>query len=167
MPLWLIGMMGSGKSTVGKLLSSRLGVEFVDTDLMVEEQTGRTIPEIWEEEGEESFRLREAAAVAETALRDLAIVATGGGVVLHEPSVEMMRSSGVVVWLDAEPVTLAARIGFGRGRPLLDSANRVERLAELAADRGHDYAAACHHRVVTDDRSLTEVVNEVEVLWNA
>lgn len=166
-PLWLIGMMGSGKSTVGKVLSSRLGVEFVDTDLMVEEQTGRTIPEIWEEEGEESFRLREAAAVAETARRDLAIVATGGGVVLHEPSVEVMRSSGVVVWLDAEPATLAARIGFGRGRPMLDSANRVERLAELAADRGPDYAAASHHRVVTDDRTVTEVVDELEVLWNA
>lgn len=167
MPLWLIGMMGTGKSTAGRVLSSRLGVEFVDTDLMVEEQTGRTIPEIWEEEGEESFRIREAAAVAEAARHDLAIVATGGGVVLHVPSVEVMRSSGVVVWLDAEATTLAARIGFGPGRPLLDAADRVERLAELAAGRRPEFAAASHHRVVTDDRTVTEVVDELEALWTA
>jgi shikimate kinase len=158
-------MMGSGKTTAGRVLSIRLGVEFVDTDQMVEELSGRSISETWEAEGEDRFRLREASAVAEAALHLAAVVATGGGVVLHAPNVEVMRSTGVVAWLDAEPATLAARIGFGRGRPLLDSTDRTERLAELTSTRRSGYAAACHHRVETENRTVTEVVDELERLW--
>ncbi len=164
-PLWLIGMMGSGKTTAGLALSSRLNTEFVDTDRFVEEMTGRTIPEIWENEGEESFRSHEAEAVAMASSHQTAVVATGGGVVLYEPNVEVMRATGTVVWLDAEPATLLVRTGGGMGRPLLDSTDRSERLAGLAAARRPAYSAASHHRVVTDDRTVSEVVDELVELW--
>lgn len=162
--LWLIGMMGSGKTTVGRLVAGRLGVAFRDTDTMVEEESGRSIPELWAEAGEAGFRVWERRAVA-TASSSPAVVATGGGAVIDRSNVAIMRRGGVVVWLAADPATLAARIGSGDGRPLLAGEDPHASLALLARQRAPWYEAAAHHVVVTDDKAPSEVADEVEALW--
>lgn len=163
--LWLIGMMGAGKSVVGRLAAERLGRGFADTDEEIERRMRRSIPEVWEAHGEAGFRAVEAAAVAALAGTG-AVVATGGGVVTRPENVTVMRRSGLVVWLEADPATLAARVGRGQGRPLLAGGAPVEeRLAALAAERRAAYAAAAHRRVVTDGRTPEEVADEVVAIW--
>jgi shikimate kinase len=165
--MWLIGMMGVGKSAAGEALATRLGTEFVDTDVLVVETAGSSLPVIWETLGEEYFRTLENDAVERAALLPTAVVATGGGVVLHRPSVATMRRTGSVVWLDAKPDTLALRIGILEGRPLLASSDRRGRLAQLAGVRRPLYEAAAHHRVDTEGKTVSEVVDVLETMWIA
>lgn len=163
--LWLIGMMGAGKTLVGRLVAERLGREFADTDEEVERRMRRSIPEVWEAHGESGFREVEEATVRALAGTG-AVVATGGGVVTRPDSVAVMRRSGLVVWLEAAPATLAVRVGRGQGRPLLAGGVSVEeRLAALAVERRPAYAAAAHRQIVTDGRSPEEVADEVVAIW--
>lgn len=166
MPLWLVGMMGSGKTTVGQVLADRTHSEFLDTDQLVESGAGRSVAEIFALEGEEGFRARESAAVVQASGHINAVVATGGGVVLQAENVDVMRASGPVIWLRAEAATLANR-ARGCGRPLLEGVDRLSRLAELSAGRAAAYEAAADHVVVTDRLPVQTVVDLVEALWNA
>lgn len=165
--MWLIGMMGSGKSTVGRSLARRTGKPFVDTDLLVEEAAGRSVVDVFEAEGEEAFRALECDAIRAAAVMADAIVATGGGAVLRENNIRSMKSSGPVVWLRADPATLAARIGNAPGRPLLVDVDLVGRLTAILEDRRDAYKRAADHTVDTDDSTAEEVVVLVEQLWNA
>ena len=122
--VFLVGMMGVGKSTTGRLLAETLGWPYVDTDEEVPRRAGTTFEEIWETEGERGFRAREAQAVADVATRDgNVVVALGGGAVLDESSRSIIKRSGLVVWLRADPLTLFGRLGeaAGAARPLLRS----------------------------------------------
>ncbi len=121
--LFLVGMMGSGKSTVGRLCAAALDRPFVDLDAEVERLGGRSIADLFAAEGEDGFRRRESEALAGVAASGVpSVVACGGGVVLDAPNRGRLRSAGVVVWLDAPPPALAARLGRGEGRPLLGAA---------------------------------------------
>jgi shikimate kinase len=160
--LWLIGMMGSGKSTVGSIVARRLGLEFVDLDTEIEEG-GVTIPQIFAASGEDAFRDLEEAAIARVAGSDV-VVASGGGAVVRPGNVTRMRETGTVVWLDAGPDTLAARVGAGEGRPLL-AGDAVERLRLLAVTRAAAYRAAAHARVATDGVDPEQVAARVIELW--
>jgi shikimate kinase len=160
-------MMGAGKSVVGKALAARLSVEFADTDALVVDSAGIPLPAIWEEFGEKHFRTLERAAVEMAAALRTAVVATGGGVVLHETNVTTMRRSGSVVWLDASPEKLASRIGIVEGRPLLANSDRLERLVQLTEVRRPLYKAAAHHRVDTENMTVSEVVDALEPMWIA
>lgn len=162
--LWLIGMMGAGKSTVGALIARRLDRPFVDLDERVAARAGRPVSEIFAVEGEAGFRARESAAVAETAGEE-AVVACGGGVVLAAENVARLRESGLVVWLDARVPTLEERVGAGASRPLLAAGGAGGCLAEIAAARAPAYAAAAHHRVETDGRTPQGAAEEVVRLW--
>jgi shikimate kinase len=145
----LVGMMGSGKSTVGRLLAGALGRPFIDTDSLVELQAGRLIRQIFEIEGEAGFRQREADAVAEAAAGDGQVIATGGGAVLRPANREALRRSGLVFWLDAPAEALferAQRQGVAV-RPLLGGADPLGTLSRLAAERAEYYALAAHHRM--------------------
>jgi shikimate kinase len=163
--LWLVGMMGSGKSAVGRAAAERLGEPFVDLDEEITAAAGRPISAVFADEGEACFRAAEAEAVAAVAGRR-AVVAVGGGAVLTERSRRLMRETGTVVWLDAEVGELVARVGGGQGRPLLAGPDTAGTLAALAAERRPAYRAAAHHRVETSGRGLDEVVEEVTVLWS-
>lgn len=163
--LWLIGMMGSGKSTVGRLVAERRGVPFQDTDRLVEAMAGKGIPEIWAEEGEAGFRRRESRAITAAAAAGDGVVATGGGVVTVPANVVVMRDTGLVVWLRAAPAMLADRVGGLSDRPLLAGRDPVEELARLIAERERLYADAAHRVVVTDGRDAFEVAEEVGALW--
>jgi shikimate kinase len=143
--VYLVGMPGSGKSSVGQLLAASLGTPFVDLDAEVEASAGTSVPAIFEAEGEAGFREREADALRRAAAGSPAVVACGGGAVLRPENVERMRSTGTVVHLDAPAEVLAGRVETAAGdRPLLTDGAA---LARLHADRAAAYRAAAHVRV--------------------
>lgn len=118
--LLLVGMMGAGKTTVGRLVAARLGWDYFDSDEEVERATGRTVPEILSADGEAAFRKAESAALADAvATSPPAVVSVAGGAVLDAANRALLERSGTVVWLRADPSTLAERVGDGTGRPLL------------------------------------------------
>jgi shikimate kinase len=118
--VFIIGMMGSGKTTVGRLLADRLGWRHLDSDEQVGRETGQTIPEIFADRGEAAFRAAEANALAAAAVTDTpTVVSVAGGAVLNPDNRHVLRRGGVVVWLRARVETLAQRVGDGAGRPLL------------------------------------------------
>ena len=165
--LWLIGMMGSGKSTVGKLVAETLGVPFVDLDVRIAEAAGSSISVLFAAEGEAGFRTREAGALARVADGPAAVVATGGGVVLDPGNVARMRARGVVAWLEAKASTLASRVENETGRPLLEDELPEPRLAEILEARRGAYSGAAHARIVTDERTPKDIAEEVGRLWPA
>ena len=158
----LSGLMGAGKSRVGRALASRLGWQFVDSDQSVEEASGMKVAEIFAREGEAAFRRRERAAL-EALPTHRCVVALGGGAVVAAENRRILAAKGTLVWLDAAPQTLVERIGDAADRPLLaglDEAGRVARLAALRAERQSAYAEA-PIRIETDGRAVAEVVELV------
>lgn len=136
--VFIVGMMGVGKSTAGRLLAETLGWPYVDTDEEVPRRAGRSFQEIWEHDGEPEFRRLEAEAVADVAARPgPTVVALGGGAILDENSRSTIKSSGLVVWLRADPGTLFGRLGHhaGAARPLLRHGpeEALRRLSEARA----------------------------------
>lgn len=163
--LWLIGMMGSGKTTVGSIVAGRVGAAFVDTDGVVEEKEGHPISDIFATVGEAGFRRLEADAIRRAAEGPPAVIATGGGSVLLDENLVVMKHSGTVVWLSAHPDSLAERVGSDTARPLLGASDPAARMRALLANRRDRYAAAADH-VVESGRPSAEVVADVEKLWN-
>ena len=162
--LWLIGMMGSGKSTVGRHIAAITDRGFVDVDALVEERAGKSIASIFEEHGEAAFREMEGAEIRRLSAESAPgvsgrVIATGGGAVLDRAGVEAMRRSGVVAWLDAPAGVLAGRIG-GEDRPLLEGSDIASRLAKIRAGRHSLSRQAAHYRIDAD-RPVDEVVSEV------
>lgn len=160
MKLWLIGMMGSGKTTVGRVVAARLDRPFRDVDLIVAERLGTSIPELWRRDGEDTFRAIEAAIIEELAAGDDAIISTGGGAILREGNRNAMRRTGTVVWLQATAEVLASRVGGSLDRPVLGGKGAA-RLRELLDERADAYEAAAHRTVRTDGRTPGEVADEV------
>ncbi|MCB2224691.1 MAG: shikimate kinase II [Actinobacteria bacterium] len=142
--LWLVGMMGSGKSTVGPRVAYALGVDFVDLDQVVALEAGCDLVRIFADEGEAGFRERESRALASVAGSPV-VVACGGGVVEDPSNVTTMRAHGRVAWLDAPVRVLAGRLGDGTGRPMLQG-DPVTRLTSLQRRRKKKYDAAAHAR---------------------
>jgi shikimate kinase/3-dehydroquinate synthase len=154
--LALVGLMGAGKSTVGRLLARRLDLPFVDVDAVIVERGGRSVAEIFEAEGEAGFRQRERAALEEVLAGPDAVVACGGGAVLDPGNRAALQRAATVVWLDALPEVLAARVGADPDRPLLGD-RPVEALRRLAAARAEAYAAVADATVRADAEPETVV----------
>lgn len=160
----LIGLMGAGKSTVGRILAKRLGRPFADTDKLVERAAKASIPEIFEREGERGFRRLEAAAVRNVAALRGQVIAVGGGAVLDPANVTQLRATGDLVLLDADPKDLAQRTRR-RGRPLLDGVeDREARLLQLRSARAAAYTSAAAHVIDSSGRSPDEIADAV-LLW--
>ena len=143
-PLFLVGMMGAGKSTVGPRLAERLGRDFRDTDEEVERRAGLRISEIFARDGEARFRALEAEAI-ECASAGGAVVALGGGAIAQPGMAERLRARGLVIFLSVAPSVLIERIGDAGSRPLLaglDASEREQRLASLLAERAVYYRKA-------------------------
>lgn len=165
MKLWLIGMMGSGKTTVGRLASRVLGVGFEDTDASIELDAGLTISQIWESEGEARFRQLESEALRSTADIDNTIVATGGGVVVSEDNRRVLTSTGQVIWLKASPEVALVRISPGSGRPLLSSTDRLGEFTRLLNERLPWFGEIADAEIDTNYLSLDQVVDAVVSKW--
>lgn len=148
----LVGPMGSGKSTLGRGLAARLGMAFVDVDARIVAAAGRDILSLFTSEGEAGFRQREAQALAEALAGEAAVIATGGGAVLAETNRAAMRKAGHVVYLQVDAATQLARLAGDTGRPLLATADRAQRLADLQGIREPLYREVAHH--IFDTSSL-------------
>jgi shikimate kinase len=155
--IWMIGMMGTGKTTVGALVAEHLSRPFSDLDTEIMVHTGRTIPELFQA-GEERFREMESMVLARLAEGDPGVVSTGGGAVLRSSNVEIMERTGTVVLLTASVDEITDRLGDGDGRPL---ANGASSLADLSTRRLESYENAAHFTVSTDGKSPQAVAQEV------
>jgi shikimate kinase len=164
--VWLIGMMGSGKSTVAGLLGRRLGLPVVDVDAEIEARLGCSIGQLWGERGEPAFRDLEAAAIARVAPGEPSVVATGGGVVLDADNVARMRVTGSLIWLTASPAVLRRRVGAEEGRPLLDDGDRTARLEAILDARREAYADAADLVLDTEGLTPSQIAERIEEWWS-
>jgi shikimate kinase len=146
MNIVLIGYRGSGKTSIGKRLSSDLWMDFVDTDALIVERAGTAIREIFEAEGEEGFRRRESEVIAEVAARDNYVIAAGGGAILKAENVAALKKNGKLVWLKAKPEVLFQHIqadaATDANRPNLTSAGGLEEVQKVLETRTPLYQAA-------------------------
>ena len=167
--VYMVGMMGAGKTTVGRMLARKLRLRFVDSDHEVEERCGVKVPVIFDLEGEEGFRAREAQVITElTASRGI-LLATGGGVVLNEQNRERLAQSGTVIYLRARPEDLYRRVRGDRNRPLLATPDPLGRLRELYAQRDPLYQAIAHITVDTGSQGIAvlarTLLGKLEERW--
>lgn len=157
----LIGLMGSGKTTVGRLLAERTKREFVDVDQSIVDRTGLTIPEIFADKGEPGFRDLETESLRELRAATHAVIATGGGAVERPENRQIMRDLGKVFWLDAPPVTLFERIGGDENRPMLAGNDPLKSLEKLMAGRRELYADTSDIHLDTTELAPEEIVERI------
>ena len=162
--IFLVGMMASGKSTIGRRLAALRGLAFEDTDELVERRAGADIAWIFDMEGESGFRKREHAALADATAGSGIVLATGGGVVLREDNRDLLRQRGTVVYLEAAADVILERAGRDRRRPLLDVANVAEQVKTLLRERAPLYESVAHLTVATDRRPAREIAARVSQL---
>jgi shikimate kinase len=157
----LVGMMGAGKTTIGKLVAQHLGWDYLDSDAEVEEETGLTVPELFARDGEGAFRNAEARALRRgCASAHPVVISVAGGAVLRADNRTLLASCGRVVWLRARPETLAARVGDGAGRPLLngDPARALQMLDQV---RRPLYAEVADEIIDVDDLAPAQVAARI------
>jgi shikimate kinase len=151
--------MGAGKSTVGKLLAKKLGRRFLDADHVIEDRCGVKIPVIFEMEGEDGFRKREAQAIKDITAEHELILATGGGAVLLPENRQFLSERGTVIYLHANPIELWHRTKGGEGRPLLKNGDAKKILENLYAIRDPLYREIADYVIETGKPSVNQLVN--------
>jgi len=156
--IFLIGLMGAGKTTIGRHLARSLGCEFIDSDHEIERRTGADIPWIFDIEGEQGFRERERAVIDDLSQRQGIVLATGGGAVLDAGNRRHLVSRGMVVYLRASVDRLAQRTAMDRNRPLLQTDDPVQRLQRLFDERDPLYREIADFIVDTDNRNVSNSV---------
>ncbi|WP_322979847.1 shikimate kinase AroK [Pseudomonas sp. C11] len=157
----LVGPMGAGKSTIGRLLAKELRLPFKDSDKEIEQRTGADIPWIFDVEGEQGFREREQAVIAELAQQDGLVLATGGGVVMRPENRRALHAGGRVVYLHTSVEQQIDRTARDRNRPLLRTANPAQVLRDLMALRDPLYREVADVIIETDERPPRMVVQEI------
>jgi shikimate kinase len=160
--IFLVGLMGAGKTSVGRLLAKRFNKAFYDCDQEIERHTGVKIPVIFDIEGEEGFRAREAAVLRELAALHDVVLATGGGAVVREENRRVLKQNGTVVYLRASLDDLWQRTRHDRNRPLLQTADPRARLEQLFAQRDPLYQEVATLIVDTGSQSLRSLVQQLE-----
>jgi shikimate kinase len=158
--LFLVGMMGSGKTTVGRLVAGTLGWRHCDSDALVESRTGRSVVDLLERSGEAAMHAAETAVLGEAAALEGVVVSVSGGAVLEPGNRALLLAAGPVVWLRARPDTLAARVGGGEGRPLLGG-GLLERMSALDAERRPWYLSVSQAAVDVDGQDPEAVARDV------
>ncbi len=160
--IFLVGMMGAGKTSVGRMLARRLGKQFCDSDHMIEERTGVRIPVIFDIEGEPGFRTREHTVLSELTGIDDIVLATGGGAVVDPANRKLLHERGTVVYLRAAVRELLNRTRHDKNRPLLQTGDPRTRLNALFEQRDPLYREVAHIVIETGSPSLSSLVNRLE-----
>ena len=159
--IFLIGPMGAGKSTLGKRLARSLQLAYCDCDEELIQRTGASISLIFDVEGEQGFRDREASLLDELTQRDNLVLATGGGIVLRETNREILKERGYVIYLHAPLERLYERTRKDNSRPLLQTENPLESLKAIIEQRQPLYEQIADLSIDTDERSITQLVNHI------
>lgn len=159
--IYLIGFMGTGKSTVSRALSQLMKMNEIEMDQELADLFGMPIPAVFEKLGEDAFRERESAYIRSLAQTVSSVISCGGGVVLREENVACMKQRGTIVLLTARPETVYERVAGNTERPLLQGHMSVEGIAELMEKRQQIYEAACDFSVATDGRTPEEIALEI------
>ncbi|MCB5208021.1 shikimate kinase AroK [Methylovorus mays] len=162
--IFFVGLMGAGKTTVGRVLAKHLHKAFYDSDHEIERRTGVSIPYIFEVEGESGFRRRESAMIDELVRMPDVVVATGGGAVLLEENRKNLKQHGTVIYLRAHVNELWIRTRNDKNRPLLQTADPRKRLEQLFEQRDPLYREVAHHVVDTGGQSVNTIVQQIESL---
>ena len=160
MNIVLTGMMGTGKSVVGKRLSKKLSMKYIDTDEMIVQDVGRPINKIFEIDGETGFRKVERNAVKMISLLDNYVISCGGGVVLDSRNMDELEKNGLVICLIADPLVIYKRIKKTSQRPLLNVKDPIQAIEELIKRR-KKYYSRCNLMIDTSDKKINEVVDEI------
>ena len=161
MNIFIVGPMGSGKSTVGKIISNELFMNFLDTDEEIETRTGASIDWIFDLEGETGFRKRESAMLAEMVEKNSIVLSTGGGIILSEENRELLSSRGTVFYLATPIYVQVERTAKDKDRPLLKDGNPEVILTKLHNNRQKLYESVADHIVDTENKSSQEVASEI------
>jgi len=158
----LIGFMGTGKTVVGKVLAERLGKEFLEMDALIEQKAGKTIPEIFQREGEEAFRQLEIEAAKQVSQRKNVVIACGGGVVLNKINIDRLKKESLLVYLKASPEVILRRTSSDTSeRPLLKTANKASTVNELLRFRKPFYERAADITIDTSKLGIDSVVAQI------
>ena len=162
--IFFVGLMGAGKTTIGKLLAKKLKKTFYDTDHEIEKKLGVKVSVIFELEGEEGFRKRETQMIDELTNKKDIILATGGGAVLSEENRRLLKERGKVIYLNAKPQQLAKRMAFDKDRPLLQQGNMLDTLNNLYKERHPLYLQVSSFVVDTGQQKTQTIINKIEAL---
>jgi len=158
----LIGFMGTGKTAVGQLLAKKLGRKFIELDLLIEQKAGKSIPEIFQQDGEIAFRELEIEVTKEVAGRKNAVIACGGGLVLNKINIDRLRKEGIIVYLTASPRVILKRVSSEEGnRPLLEVDNPTLTIQELLKFRKPFYERAADITVNTSRLDINAVAERI------
>ena len=160
--IFFVGLMGAGKTTIGKLLAKKLKKTFYDTDHEIEKKLGVKVSVIFELEGEEGFRKRETQMIDELTNKKDIILATGGGAVLSEENRRLLKERGKVIYLNAKPQHLAKRMAFDKDRPLLQQGNMLDTLNNLYQERHPLYLGVSSFVVDTGQQKTQTIINKIE-----
>jgi len=152
--VYLIGPMGSGKTTIGQRLAKLLDLEFLDSDHEIQKQTGASASLIFDLEGEEGFRKRETAMLEKLVARENILLATGGGAIIREENRGLLKHSGLIVYLRTSVQQQIRRLSFDKSRPLLQSGDREEKLTRLAKERNPLYEELADLTFPSQNRGL-------------
>ena len=156
----LVGFMGTGKSTVGRVIAQKLGFHFIDTDDVIEQTSKAKISDIFAEHGEDYFRDLESQAVKSVALMKNQVVATGGGVVLRSSNIDLLRTVGPIFCLNATPKAIWERVRSSRSRPLLRGPEPLKKI-EMLLDKRAPYYALADHQIETTGVAVDRVADEI------
>ena len=162
--IFFVGLMGAGKTTIGKLLAKKLKKTFYDTDHEIEKKLGVKVSVIFELEGEEGFRKRETQMIDELTNKKNIILATGGGAVLSEENRRLLKERGKVIYLNAKPQHLAKRMAFDKDRPLLQQGNMLDTLNHLYQERHPLYLEVSSFVVDTGQQKTQTIIHKIEAL---
>jgi shikimate kinase len=159
--IYLIGLMGSGKTTLGKILSKKLEKIFIDSDQVIEEKLGVDVSMIFEYEGEEGFREREKDILQELVSKKNIVLATGGGIILSESNRDLLSENGIVIYLKSNQKDLILRTKNDKTRPLLKNGNVELIIKKLCQEREPLYEEIADFKIATKNKRIHEVVNEI------
>jgi len=162
--LVLLGMMGVGKTTLGKIVAKRLGLEFIDIDSSIEKENSMVIKKIFEKKGEIFFRKEEEKQTLKYLQKENCIIALGGGAFINTTLRKEILKKNISIWLDINIKTLNRRVSFNKKRPLLDAQNYKKKIEEIYADRKPVYKLA-NHRIACNNLSKNDIAEKIIILY--